>query len=286
MMMHKEHVKWYVLLALLAATALVWYAILQEDREGKLKVAFLDVGQGDAIFIESPSGKQMLIDGGPDQKVIRELGKQMPFYDRSIDLILVSNPDKDHIAGFIDILNRFRVGTVIEPGTFNDSSIYAALEEAVKEEGASRIIAFRGMKINLGGSAYFTILFPDRDISGLDTNTGSIVGKLTYRNTCFIFPGDAPAAIEDYITLIDEEYLKCEVLKVGHHGSRTSTSEQFVGLINPTYTVISLGKDNKYGHPHKEVLETLERFGAKTFRTDQLGTVLMYSDGENVFLDR
>lgn len=282
----RKHSRWYILMALLAAAVVIWYAVLKEDRGGRLTVAFLDVGQGDAIYIESPTGAQMMIDGGPDGKVLRELGGELPFYDRSIDLLLISNPDKDHIAGFIDVLKRFKVENVILPGTFNDSAAYAALKETVRLEGAKQITATRGMEADLGGGARLTVLFPDRDVGGLEPNTGSIVAKLTYGETCFLFPGDAPAAVEEYLASLDRELLRCQVLKVGHHGSRTSTSESFLGRISPAYAVISDGKENKYGHPHQEVLERLRSFDAEVLRTDQLGTVLFYSDGEDIFVAR
>lgn len=278
----RENLHWYVLGFLFVATLLVWYAVVSEDRSGKLTVAFLDIGQGDAIFIESPTGTQMMIDGGPGAIVLRELGKVMPFYDRSIDMLMVSNPDKDHMAGFLDILDAYNVASVIEPGTVGASAEYKTLEAKIEREKAIKITALRGQKIDLGGGAYFEVLFPDRDVSGLDTNDGSLIGKLVYGTTSFLFPGDAPSAIEEYIAYVDKENLDVDVLKVGHHGSKTSTSEALLGFASPAIAVISAGKDNTYGHPHREVTERLSRFEVETLGTYEHGTIVLESDGETV----
>lgn len=278
--LRKAH--WYLLGLLLAAALFAWYAALREDRDGKLTVAFLDIGQGDAIFIESPTGAQMMIDGGPGGVVLRELGEVMPFYDRSIDLLLVSNPDADHIAGFVDILRSFKVNAVVEPGTVGASSYYRAFEELIKEEEARRIVARRGQILHLGGGAYFEILFPDRDVSGLDTNDGSIIGKLVYGSTSFLFPGDAPEAIEKYLSFVDKKRLDADVLKVGHHGSKTSTGDALLGFASPAMAVISAGRENRYGHPHAEVLERLKQFEVETLGTYEQGRIILESDGETI----
>ncbi len=280
----RKNLHWYLLGFLFIAALLVWYAVAVEDRNGKLTVAFLNIGQGDAIFIESPTGTQMMIDGGPGAIVLRELGKVMPFYDRSIDLLLVSNPDKDHMAGFLDVLRSFKVATVVEPGTVGASAEYRSLEDATEKEGARRIVAQRGQKLDLGGGAYLEILFPDRDVSLLSTNNGSIVGRLVYGNTSFLFPGDAPQAIEEYLASIDNERLNVDVLKVGHHGSKTSTSIALLGYASPAYAVISAGKDNTYGHPHQEVLDRLKQFNVQILGTYEKGRVVMESDGETVHI--
>ncbi|MSU56156.1 MAG: MBL fold metallo-hydrolase [Candidatus Taylorbacteria bacterium] len=279
----KKYLHWYILGLLFVITLLIWYAALAEDRVGKLTVAFLNIGQGDAIFIESPTGTQMLIDGGPGPIVLRELGKVMPFYDRTIDALMVSNPDKDHMGGFLDVLDAFKVSSVIEPGTVGASAEYRTLEAKVADEHAKRIIAVRGEKIELGGGVYFEVLFPDRDdISGMTTNEGSIMGRLVYGNTSIMFTGDAPQNIESFLDSLDGKRLRSDVLKVGHHGSRTSTSPEFVGYVSPVYAVISDGKGNSYGHPHQETLDTLNQFGVEVLRTDLQGMVVMESDGETI----
>jgi len=263
---------------------LAWYAVFSEDRDGKLIVAFLDVGQGDAIFIESPTGTQMLIDGGPDKSVLRQLGKIMPFYDRTIDMLMTTNPDKDHFAGFLDVLRSYKVGAVMEPGTVGAAAEYAALEKLIEERGVKKLLARRGQKIQLGGGAILEIFFPDRDVSGLNTNEGSVVAKLSYGATSFLLTGDTTRAVEGYLAQLDGARLDVDVLKVGHHGSDTSTSDSLLGFVSPAFAVISAGKDNRYGHPNKEVLARLARFEVPMLGTYARGAIVFVSDGETVRL--
>ncbi|MCX6757801.1 MAG: MBL fold metallo-hydrolase [Candidatus Nomurabacteria bacterium] len=249
-----------------------------------LTFAALDIGQGDGLFIESPSGVQMLVDGGPIHSILAPLSKVMPLYDKHIDAIMITNPDADHIGGFIDILKNYDVDYIIEPGTFNPSKTYATVEQLVLEKHVKKIIARRGMKLNLGAGAYINILFPDRDVSTWSPNDGSIVARLSYGNNSVMLTGDATQKTEGII--LGENHgesarlLKSTILKVGHHGSRTSSSSAFVQAVAPTYAVISDGRDNKYGHPHQETLNTLNSFNIKILRTDLLGTIIFKGDGK------
>lgn len=276
----------YFLAILFLATLFIWYAVTRSDRQGILTVAMLDIGQGDAIFIEAPNGNQLLVDGGPPSAVLRALPEMMPFYDRSLDMILVTNPDKDHIGGFIDVLNAYRVGEMIEPGTVSPTGTYAELSRLAEEKKVSKVFARRGMKIFLDENVRLDILFPDRDVSGVTTNTGSIVARLVYGDTSFMLTGDAPEAIEKFLVALDGRALASDVLKVGHHGSRTSTSPEFVGFVAPKVALISDGKGNSYGHPHKETLDTLNNFGVQILRTDSLGTIVLKSDGQTVTVEK
>ncbi len=239
-------------------------------------------GRETRIFIESPTGTQIVVDGGPDRSVLRQLGKVMPFYDRTIDMLVVTNPDKDHFAGFLDVLRAFRVSAVMEPGTVGASAEYPAFEELVEAERAKKLLAHRGEIVQLGGDVTLEILFPDRDVSGVDTNEGSIVAKLIFGNTSFLLTGDTTEPVEDYLAQLDGKRLDVDVLKVGHHGSKTSTSDALLGLASPAYAVISAGKDNRYGHPHKEVLERLRRFEVPVLGTYESGTIIFTSDGETI----
>lgn len=271
----------YVLSVLLLATIFTGYAVYVES-PSDLKVSFLDVGQGDAILINTSQHQQILIDGGPGKAVLRELSKEMPFYDRSIDVVIATHPDADHIGGLPDVLTNYNVGIVMEPGVESDTSIYKEFEKIIQEKNIKRILARRGMRIELSDGAYLLILFPDRNMVGSDTNDASIVAKLVYGNTSFLFTGDSPKKIEDYLISLDAESLDVDVLKAGHHGSKTSSSESFVGYASPEYTVISVGTNNRYGHPNQEVLDTLNNFGAKILRTDLSGRIIFKSDGVNL----
>ena len=279
----RQYFKHGFLAALFGITILVWYAVAAETRS-ELLVAFLDVGQGDAIFIDTPNGRQILIDGGPNKQVLAELSKVMPFYDRSIDAVIATHPDQDHISGLLDVLKLYKADLVIEPGVESETAVYKEFEKLVDEKQIKKILARRGMKLILNDGAYLLILFPDRDVSRMDTNDASIVAKLVYDNTSFLFTGDSPKKIESYLVSIDGESLDVDVLKAGHHGSKTSSSESFVGYSEPEYAIISAGKNNRYGHPHKEVLNILEKFEAKILRTDLLGSIIMKSDGESILV--
>lgn len=275
------------MIALIGVNFFVWHAVAVENRGGQLTLAALDVGQGDAIFIEAPNGTRVIFDGGPDSSLITALRAVMPFYDRRLDAIFVTNPDKDHLAGFIDLLVNFEVAAIFESGTKNDTEVFAAFQAAASREvGAQKRLVRRGQRIVLDEKAgvFIDILFPDRDVTNVATNDGSIVAKLSFGQTCAILTGDAPKSIESYLFWLDRGSLDCEVLKVGHHGSKTSTSPEFLDAISPQFALISVGAGNSYGHPHAEVLKNLENYSVSVLRTDRDGTVILQSDGTRWFL--
>lgn len=277
---------------------LVWYQvfIFSSKGGGLLEVAFLNIGQGDAIFIETPNGNQILVDGGPGNNVIGELSKRMSFFDDSIDMIVVTNPDRDHIEGFLGVLKKFDVGLVVEPGTVTDTQVYKNLEKAIATEKnindvpAKKIIARRGMDFLLDTDVHLFILFPDKDVSTFSTNDGSIVAKLVYKNTSIMLTGDAPEKTEKYLVALEtglsatsSAHLYSDILKVGHHGSKTSTSQDFLQKVLPKYAVISAGKNNSYGHPSPEVTHRLKENKIQIFGTYDSGTIIFESDGEGWF---
>ena len=272
------------MLVLCAITLGVWWAAIREDRHGLLTVSFLNIGQGDAIFIDAPSGRQALIDGGKGSTVVRELGQVMPWYDRSIDVVIGTHPDADHIGGLPDVLTRYDVSTIIRSSVEDSGADQTAFLRAIASEKNAKVLtAERGQIIDLGEGAYLEILFPDRPLPSVETNTGSIVVRLVYGDTAFMLTGDSPQAIEEYLVSLDGSSLKSDVLKAGHHGSRTSSALSFVGYVAPSYAVFSRGCDNSYGHPHKEVVELFARFGIPTLDTCVNGRVTYVSDGNTVF---
>lgn len=263
---------------LLVANIYLLFLDWQNSRRG-LTFAMLDVGQGDALFIESPTGTQIMFDAGGARKVLGPLTRLMSPFDKSIDALVITNPDADHIGGFADILKNYKVSAVLEPGTQNDSKTFQNLKNEIEIKDIPNILAKRGMRLDLGGGAMIEILFPDRDVSLWNTNDGSIVAKLTYGKTSIMLTGDSTTKTEKIILSENSQAnLKSTILKVGHHGSRTSTSPEFVKAVSPAYALISDGKDNKYAHPHTETLDTLTQFGAKIFRTDLLGTIILKCD--------
>ena len=272
----------FLTLLLLVITVFLFYLDLKSWSRG-FTFAMLDIGQGDALFIESPTGTQILVDGGPPRKISGQLAQVMSPFDRHLDASIITNPDQDHMGGFLDVLKVYKVDKVFESGTRNDSKIYQNLKEEIKNKNIQNIQAEKGMRLHLGGGVVLDVLFPDRDVSAWSPNDGSIVMKLSYGKISIMLTGDSTARTEQIVLdEFSERALKSTVLKVPHHGSRTSSSAPFVQAISPDYALISNGENNKYGHPHQETLDTLTQLGAEIFRTDLLGTIILKSDGENI----
>ncbi len=282
----RKYLPYILIFFLLISTVYIWVFVYRyEHPNNYLKVVFLDVGQGDAIYIEAPNGKQMLIDGGLDSKLLSSLAKVMPFADRSIDIVMTTHFDLDHIGGLPQFLDNYKVLTIIENGAISQSKISSSLEDKVLEKKINKVVAYRGMKIILDEkrNIYFDILFPDRDISNFDSNDGSIVGKLVYGNESFLMTGDATLYTENLIEWNESDaILHSNVLKIGHHGSHTSTSLLWLEKVNPEIAVISVDKNNKYGHPHKDVLERLLSLRIPYLTTYEKGNIIFETDGQKL----
>lgn len=275
----KNNLKWFILICLFIFSVVLWSVAIRENHRGLLKIVFLNVGQGDSIFIESPTGIQVLIDGGANKVLMKEISKILPWYDRHIDMILITHPDKDHFEGFLSLLEKYKLDVAMDSNVESKNDSYNFLLDKLKNKNIPKINARKGEVIDLGGGAYLQIIFPDRDVSGVETNTASIVAKLIYGETSVLLTGDSPTTIEDYLISADSEVLDSDILKLGHHGSRTSTSERFLSAVSPDYAIISAGKDNSYGHPHREVLEILEKQKVPFLGTYDLGRITFVSDG-------
>ena len=235
----KKYWLFFFTFLLLIANIFIFYFAWQDSHRG-FTFAMLDVGQGDALFIESPTGTQILIDGGPPKKILNQLSLVMSPFDRTIDAFIITNPDADHIAGFLDVLKIYKVDKVFESGTLTDSKTYQNLKDELKKNNIPDILVKKGMRLNLGGGAIIDILFPDRDVASWTTNDGSIVAKLSYGDTSVMLTGDATIRTEEIILKENSPtQLHSTILKVGHHGSRTSTSLEFVKAVSPTYAFIS-----------------------------------------------
>jgi competence protein ComEC len=260
---------------------LAWSVVFDLNKHKLLEVNFFDVGQGDAIFIETPKGQQVLIDGGPSSVILEKLGKEMPFWDRGIDLVILSHPETDHLSGLIDVLKKYKVRNILWTGVKRDTPEYEEWQESIKEEGAKIYIAKKGEKILMSDGISMDVLYPFENLEGKelqDSNDTSIVGRLVFSSNSFIFTGDITQTAEKEI--IDKDMgVNSDVLKIAHHGSKTSSSEEFLKAVSPDVAVISVGKDNSYGHPTPEVLENLNKYGIKVLRTDELGDIKIISDG-------
>lgn len=259
----------------------IYIALFGVTENKILKVAFLDVGQGDAIYIEAPNGNQLLIDGGPPSgATLRELGRVMPFWDRSLDVILVTHPDQDHIGGLPQVINRMQVDNFVSTENTSDTAVFKTLQKVAQQKIPRHVLARKGEKIILDDGVEFEVLFPDRNTFGWETNTSSIVGRLTYGNKSFLLTGDSPQSVEKYLIGGSVGILWSTVLKLGHHGSRTSSSKEFLSAVNPEYAIISAGKSNTYGHPHKEVVDLLTKLKIPSMSTIDHGTIIFKTDGE------
>lgn len=255
---------------------------IANQKDGLLKVYFLDVGQGDAIFIETPSGRQILIDGGPDNMVLQKLGEVMPFYDHDIDMVIASHPHADHITGLIDVLNRYEVKSVIEAKEVYDSPQYWAWQDVVAVEGALNVDALAGKVIDFGDGVILMLLHPFQSAIGTETKNPHdymVVAMLEYGSFRILLTGDMEQKVENKLVAIRED-LRADILKVGHHGSNTSSSEEFLTEVKPQSAFIEVGVDNQYHLPSSEILQRLDNFGIKYYRTDIDGDIKIISDGD------
>lgn len=279
--------KYFIILFLLLINIAIFVWIFNSKEKDTMKVYFLNVGQGDAIFIEAPNGKQVLIDGGRDTSVVNELGRVMGFFDREIDLIIATHSDQDHIGGLPAVFEKYKVVNFLDSFTESETSTYEALMNLSLEEGSDNKIGLRGQRVILDRQkgVHLLILAPQPDDFEIgEVNDLSVVVKLVYGDTSFLLTGDAGKMVEAGLFASDGDILKSSVLKAGHHGSRTSSASFFVKAVDPNYAVISAGKDNSYGHPHKEVLEVFEKQGVKIINTAEEGTIKFISNGVDVWV--
>lgn len=248
-----------------------------------LSVRFLDVGQGDAIHIQTPDGYEMLIDGGPTALVLRELASGRSFFDSTIDIVLATHPDSDHIGGLVDVLARYQVATIIQTNTINETPTAAAYNDSTALEQAEVVLAQAGQVIQLGASTTVRILAPAGDTSLWRSNAASIIVQVSYGEIDFLLTGDAPLETEEYLAEIYGESIQSEVLKLGHHGSKTSSSGVFLDAVQPDFAVVSAELNSRYGHPHAEVVERVEERNIQLVSTAQAGTVEFLTDGKTVW---
>ncbi|MEK7542600.1 MAG: MBL fold metallo-hydrolase [Patescibacteria group bacterium] len=280
-----EKWRWYVagvLFGLAFANWAAWEYVL----DGRfLKVTFFDVGQGDAIFIETSQGHQILIDGGPSKKVVEKVGKTLPFWDKSIDLVILTHPDADHITGLVSVLEQYNVENVLWTGVEANTNIFRSWEQALEKslkpdferEKVGLYLARAPQKLVWSQNPsyeFMEILYPDNSAisSAKAVNDTSLVSKLVFGSDSFLFPGDISKTAEQ--KLVDQKAdIAADVLKVPHHGSKSSSSESFLAAVSPNIAVIQVGAKNRYGHPTKEVLARLGNISV--LRTDEKGDIVV-----------
>ncbi len=267
-----------ILIVALTATGIVAPA------DHRLQVSFLNVGQGDAIYIRTPSGQDILIDGGPSpQRLAQELGKKMPFWNRTIELVVSTHADADHLTGLLEALKRYKVLQIVDPGVPSDTDLYREWQSLIEDKKVPDSAVMAGQSIKLKGGLEFAVLNPINTVTD-DTNLASVVLSLTYGDVSFLFTGDLP--MEGEMELIYRRLLPdTTVLKVAHHGSGGSSSAAFLSVSRPELSVIPVGKNN-YGHPKDEVVAALEQICLEggVYRTDTSGTVTFLTDGRTLWL--
>jgi competence protein ComEC len=273
---------------LLLVTILVWAVVLTTP-DDNLHVTFLNVGQGDAILIQTPDHQNILVDGGPSPQIINlELGRKLPFWDRTVDLMVATQPHADHITGLVEVLQRYEVKQVLEPGVCYNSCVYQEWFRLVEEKGIKHDMAKAGQEINLGKGIKMDVLNPPNDFlegTSADVDNNGLVLRLSWGEIRFLLTADI--RWEGEFELIKQRAnLKSTVLKVAHHGSKTSATPQFLAVVDPQIAVISVGANNTFGHPSPEVVERLEgRLGEdNVYLTSQDGTIEFITDGEKLWV--
>lgn len=266
-----------IITALVIIFSFIYSQISIALREDGLYIHFLDIGQGDATFITFPDGQQMLIDCAIDNRIMEALSRAMPFYDRTLDFLVITHPDMDHYGGCIDVLNRYEVKHIVYTGAQKKNLFFTTFDEKLKSVPSEYIQIDALRSWNIGG-VDVQVLFPDKPIEDIDfdSNDTSIVLKMSYGDQDVLFTGDAEAELETYLVEKYSDQLDVEVLKAGHHGSDTSSNPDFLKVTKPDATVISVGEENKYGHPSGRVLKRFDRLGTNVWRTDTQGDIILH----------
>lgn len=278
----KKHAGIIFLGVLASGVAVIWYAVFYYASRQYLRVTVFDVGQGDATFIETPGGNQILVDGGPDERILAKLGEAMPFWDRSVDLLVLTHPHADHLAGLIAVLRRYDIGVVMVSGATHTTPEYEEWGKLLRELALPVVAATAGQRVDAGDGVVLDILSPAEEavVSASHPHDANIVARLAHGETTMLLTGDAEKMLEYRLLFESPALLDSDILKVGHHGSKTSSTEAFLKAVSPDLAVISAGRKNRYGHPHAEVIERFKTFGIPVRRTDIDGDIVIESDGE------
>ena len=281
-----QEVPWWALALAMSAAALSWAAALSLP-DSRLHVTFLDVGQGDAAFIVTPGGWQVLVDGGPSPlDAVRHLGERMPFRDRTIDLVVLTHPHSDHVNGLVEVLRRYDVARILERRADYENPAYLAWHRAVAAEGAEVIQAESGQLIAVDDGVFIQVVSPRARLlrgTASDANNASVVLRLVYGDVSFLLTGDMFSEAEG-VLVGQNAPVDSDVLKVAHHGSHSSSSEEFLQAVSPAVAVISVGEDNRFDHPHPQTLEALRRRVPKEMLllTSHSGTIEFATDGRRL----
>ncbi len=274
-----------VLTVLTVAWLLSGMAILTLTRDvhdNNLRIWFFDVGQGDGMLIRTPYHQDIIIDGGPSNTLVGKVGRTLPFWDRDIELLFVTHPHTDHYKGLFNIIKKYKVERIMMSDVDSPNATYTRFIEEITKRNIPITFIHEPLRIRMGKNLTFDIMYPDHALGAYkNMNDSSVVGLLTFQNTTVMLPGDLEAKGEKYL-VAQKRNLKADVLKVGHHGSKTSTSEAWLNAVDPEYAVVSVGVRNGYGHPAPSVIERLKTHNVTTYRTDQHGDIILNSDGNSI----
>lgn len=255
--------------------------------DGRLHLYALDVGQGDALLLRTPRGRTVLIDGGPDPTLLSaQLGRVLPFWERRLDLIIATHPDSDHLTGLIGALERYRVTAVLQSPAAREDALGEAWRQALAEEGLTPQVAVRGTRITIDKGVVLEVLHPPAGGApylAQSDNAQAIAVRVTFGRCAMLLTADVEAEVER-VWLAEKLPLQAAVLKVSHHGGRGGTSAEFLEAVDPQIALISVGKDNRFGHPSEEVLQRLGAIGAQVWRTDEQGTIEVITDGQRIWV--
>ena len=269
-----------IILILLTLNALAVLAFYQQKPIQSPRVIFLDIGQGDAALIDIGNDTQILIDGGDGRSILERLGKHLPFYDRKIELVIMTHPDKDHIGGLVEVLKYYEVGQVLETGIECEKAICKEWDKLIEEKNIPVKYAQFGQRIK-AGNIEMAVLYPFENLKDKkvkNSNDASIVLKLVFErglqseSADILLTGDAGFPVEKEL-LNKNIDLESKILKVSHHGSKYATSNEFLQAVNPEKAIVSVGK-NSYGHPAEKLLNRLKNMSIEIFRTDETGDVI------------
>lgn len=271
----------FISFILLSILLFIYY---QESQPHDLEVYFLDVGQGDSMLIRTPDNQDILIDGGPDKKVLTEIGKILPFWDKDIELMILTHPHDDHLVGLVAVLNKYQVNKIIYDSQDEKNSNFQEFEKIIQKKNISTGQLFYSDKIYFDHNIYLETIYPFKNINLEEIenlNNTSIINKLVYHDSSIIFTGDAEQETEALI-LNNNINIQADILKVGHHGSKTASSENFLDAVLPQEAVIMCGVDNKFKHPHFITLYKLKARKINIFRTDEDKTIKCQSNGVDI----
>ncbi len=280
-MKNKTNFSSFIFAGLLIVVVLIWGQFFYSRPSQNLNLYFLDVGQGDAIYIRTPTGEDALIDGGPDDSILQKLGEVMPPTDHEINLIILSHPHADHLKGLLEVLSRYKIDEILQTDVSYDSETFLTWQKIIAEKQIPNHLARAGVERNLG-EVKILILYPNESFVGQkidNLNNVSVVSKISYKNFSALLPGDLEKEGQTKLLQKDSN-MSAQVFKIPHHGSDTAAYQLLIEAVSPKLAIISVGKDNKYGLPGQIIFEILKKLNTQVLQTSQNGTIKVESDGE------